>query len=461
MSIIAAYIVPHPPLIIPDVGRGQQKKIQNTVDAYDRIAEQISEIKPETIVVITPHSIMYQDYIHISPGKNASGDLQQFGDFNTSVDVEYDTELVGKIEDLAVQSGVSAGTLGERNKNIDHGALVPLYFIRKYYSDFRAVRISISGLTYSEHYSFGMILREAIKMTGRRTVLIASGDLSHRLKEEGPYSFAEEGPIFDKQVTEAMKTADFMTFLNFSEEFCEAAGECGLRSFIIMAGALDGKAIEPEFHSYEGPFGVGYAVCGFRITGEDSSRQFNRIYNEEHKKRLTHLKENEDEYVRLARLSLESYVRDKKYIQKPDKLPDELINRKAGVFVSLKKDGRLRGCIGTISPVEKSVADEIIRNAVSAGVGDPRFEPVTPDELPELVYSVDVLGEPEPIESESELDVIRYGVIVTKGRKRGLLLPNLEGVNTPKQQVEIALQKAGIHQSESYQMERFEVVRHK
>ncbi|HEX2926000.1 MAG TPA: AmmeMemoRadiSam system protein A, partial [Ruminiclostridium sp.] len=169
----------------------------------------------------------------------------------------------------------------------------------------------------------------------------------------------------------------------------------------------------------------------------------------------------EDPYVRLARLSLETYIRTKKYAAVPDGLPEEMLSRRAGVFVSLKKHGNLRGCIGTISAVTDSIADEILRNAVSSGTEDPRFPPVTESELDELIYSVDVLGEPEPISDSSELDVKRYGVIVVSGRKRGLLLPNLEGVDTIEQQISIAKDKAGIAGSEKFTMERFEVVRHK
>jgi len=142
-------------------------------------------------------------------------------------------------------------------------------------------------------------------------------------------------------------------------------------------------------------------------------------------------------------------------------LSHTLVSNRAGVFVSLKLDGSLRGCIGTISPTTASIADEIIRNAISAGTEDPRFPPVSEDELPRLIYSVDVLGEAEKIESLDELDPVRYGVIVTKGHRRGLLLPNLEGVDTAEEQVSIALRKAGISPNENYQLERFEVVRHK
>lgn len=166
-------------------------------------------------------------------------------------------------------------------------------------------------------------------------------------------------------------------------------------------------------------------------------------------------------YVALAEASLESYVKKSKLLQVPQGLPPEMTNKQAGVFVSIKKNGALRGCIGTISPTMDNIAMEIIRNAVSAGVEDPRFSPVQADELPELTISVDVLDQPEPIQAIDELNVREYGVIVSNGRRRGLLLPNLEGVDTPEEQVGIALQKAGILPHESYQMERFRVVRHK
>ncbi|MDI9493878.1 MAG: AmmeMemoRadiSam system protein A [Bacillota bacterium] len=461
MSIVAAYIVPHPPLIVPEVGRGQERRIQKTVDSYHRVAKEIGELKPETVVVITPHSVMYQDYIHISPGAGSSGDLRGFGAYGSGIKVDYDSELVSHIEKLAGEKGLAAGTLGERDKKLDHGAIVPLYFIEQYSDDYKVVRISISGFTLIEHYRFGKCIQEAVKQLNRRTVIVASGDLSHRLKDDGPYDYAEEGPIFDEQVTKAMAEGDFLAFLKFKESFTEAAGECGLRGFVIMAGALDGMTVNSELLSYEGPFGVGYAVAAFHPTGTDEARRIDVLYEEEEKEERERIRAGEDDYVSLARLSLESYVRNRRYIDRPPGLPKELTKQKAGVFVTLKKHDRLRGCIGTISPVEECIADEIIRNAVSAGTGDPRFDPVTEDELDELVYSVDVLSDPEPIDSIDELDVERYGVIVSKGSRRGLLLPNIEGVTTPQQQVEIALKKAGILPRENYKLERFEVVRHK
>jgi AmmeMemoRadiSam system protein A len=461
MAVVGAFIVPHPPLIVPEVGRGEEKKVSKTIQSYNEVAKRIAELRPDTIIITTPHSIMYSDYFHISPGKKAKGDFSGFRAKDVSFQVDYDEEFVRNLEACAERDGVEAGTLGEKNPELDHGTMVPLYFINQYYKDYQLVRIGLSGLSLPLHYRLGKCVEKTATKLNRRIVFVASGDLSHKLKEEGPYGFAQEGVDFDRQIVEAMKEGDFLKFLEFNPDLCESAAECGLRSFIIMAGALSGKAVESNFLSYEGTYGVGYGVCEYKIVGEASNRNFDEIFTQKQRELARELQKQEDPYVHLARLSLEAYISSGKYAELPEGLPEDMLNRKAGVFVSLKKHGSLRGCIGTISPVTESIAGEILRNAVSAAAEDPRFAPVTEDELDELVYSVDVLAPAEPIGSIVELDVKRYGVIVTSGRKRGLLLPNLEGVDTVEQQVEIAKKKAGIYDNETVSLERFEVVRHK
>lgn len=461
MPLKGAFIVPHPPLLIPEIGDGQEKKIQKTIDAYEKVAKKISELKPDTIVLTTPHSIMYSDYIHISPGDGATGNFREFGAVDVGMRLEYDTEFVYKLCNLAEENNISAGTLGGKKKSLDHGAMVPLYFVNKYYTDYKLVRISISGLSFIEHYKFGKCIKNIAEESNKTVVFIASGDLSHMLKNEGPYGYREEGHIFDREATRAMKSGDFLQFLKFDEEFCNTAAECGLRSFIIMSGGLDGKKVVPELLSYEGPLGVGYAVAAYEIIGDDDNRHFDDIYIENELQRIESLKNEEDDYVKLARQTLESYIINHKIVKSTNDLNPELINNKAGIFVSLKLDGQLRGCIGTTEPTTNCIADEIIQNAIRSGAEDPRFYPVTEEELPRIIYSVDVLGKPEPIASMDDLDPKRYGVVVSKGRRSGLLLPNLEGINTSEEQVSIALKKAGIGHNESYTMERFEVVRHK
>ena len=460
MSILAAVAVPHPPIILPEVGRGEEKKIEKSAAAYRTVMRRVAALRPDTVVVTSPHAVLYQDYFHVSPGRSAQGDMGAFRAREVRIDADYDTEFVDSLSRIAGRAGLPAGTFGERSKALDHGTVIPLYFLNQFCPGCRVVRIGLSGLPPLAHYRLGQCIAEAAESLHRRTVLIASGDLSHKLREDGPYGFAPEGPRFDKQVTDAFRAGDFLSLLRIPAGFADAAAECGLRSFQIMAGALDGRAVTHELLSYEGPFGVGYAVALFEPTGEDPSKNFGVQYQEIERARLAGLKSHEDAYVRLARMSVETYVKTGERASLPASLPAEMLRTRAGAFVSLKKHGRLRGCIGTISPTRGSVAEEILQNAVSAAVDDPRFEPVTPEELPELVYSVDVLGETEEIGSPEQLDVKRYGVIVQNGGRRGLLLPNLEGVDSVGEQIAIARQKAGIRADEPVRLFRFEVVRH-
>jgi len=164
--------------------------------------------------------------------------------------------------------------------------------------------------------------------------------------------------------------------------------------------------------------------------------------------------------VSLAEESVERYIRDAKEIRVPEELTEEM-KEQAGVFVCLKSHGQLRGCIGTFMPTTENVAKEIIRNSIAAATQDPRFACVNCDELEDIEYTVDVLGAPEPVKSLSELDPKRYGVIVSSGHKRGLLLPDLEGVDTVDNQISIAKMKAGIGLDEPVIIHRFEVKRYK
>ncbi len=492
--IEAAFMVPHPPMIVPDIGKGSEKQVEKTIESYQIVAKQIAEIKPDTIIISSPHTVMYADYFHISPGKMAEGSFASFRAPNVCFKAEYDTELVQRIEELSVSEGVSAGTFGEKDKKLDHGTMVPLYFINKVYTDYRLIRVGLSGLDLTEHYRLGMLIRQAVEDTGRRAVYVASGDLSHKLQTYGPYGFSPEGPVYDERIMDICGLGAFGELFDFDEEFLEKAAECGHRSFVMMAGALDGLSVESTALSHEDVTGVGYGICSFMVNNSednnknqqtdnklltknkqsvnnnqqtDNNRHFLDIYLQQKANRLKQRKGSADCYVRLAVNTIESYITNNKKPSAKELLSgfsetevNELILTRAGAFVSIHEHGRLRGCIGTIAPVRESIAEEIISNAISASTKDPRFEPIEESELPYLDVSVDILGEPKVIESKDELDVKRYGVIVSCGSKRGLLLPDLDGVDTVEDQISIAMKKGGIRHWEDYTLERFEVVRH-
>ncbi len=487
MGITAAFMVPHPPMIVPDIGRGSEAKIRETTDAYDRVAREIARIEPETIIITSPHTTMYSNYFHISPGNGAMGDFGNFMAPKVRFDEDYDFELVNHLVDITFEHGFPAGIEGQQEMNLDHGTMVPLYFIRKFYKKGKIVRIGLSGLSLVDHYQLGMYIRQAVDDLGRKAVFVASGDLSHKLQDYGPYGFAPEGPEYDKRIMDVAGRAAFGEMLEFDEGFCDKAAECGHRSFVIMAGAFDGVDVKAEVLSHQDVTGVGYGICTFypdvestasrmaeagsEESGIDKKRYVNpdRRFLEKIVKRLEDMADQSDGYVRLARASLESYIRNKKKISIPDgipsdvmqQLPEEIFSKRAGAFVSIHKNGELRGCIGTIAPTTESVAQEIINNAISASTRDPRFEPITKEELKWLEINVDVLGEPEDIDSMDQLDVKRYGVIVSCGMRRGLLLPDLEGVDDVETQVSIAMRKGGIRPTDDYTLQRFEVIRHK
>lgn len=461
MSMLGAIITPHPPVLLPEVGGGREREIAATDRAMRTAAETVAAWQPDVIIVCSPHTILYRDYFHIAPGDGAVGDMGRFGAPEVRIQASYDTLLREEIIRRAEAEGLHAGTLGQRDPELDHGVLIPLYYLRKAGVRCPIVRMGLSGFSPLDHYRLGKCVQDAVNALGRCAVFLASGDLSHKLKADGPYGYAPEGPQFDDAVTHTMASGDFLEFLTIDPALCERAAECGLRSFQVMAGALDGLAVEPQLLSHEGTFGVGYAIALFPVTGRNDSHCYEKDYLLAKNDRLATRKANEDPWVKLARCSLETYVKTgQRLTSLPEDLPAEMTTQQAGAFVSLHKNGQLRGCIGTIAPTCENLAWEIVQNAVSACSRDPRFSPVRPDELDELEYSVDVLGAPEPVDSPAALDPKTYGVIVSCSGRRGLLLPDLDGVDSVEAQLSIALQKGGIRENEPYKIERFKVVRH-
>jgi len=485
-KIINAYILPHPPIIVPGIGRGREREAERTVEAIRRAAGDIGKDKPTTVILSTPHAPCFRDYVYIADSEVLEGDFAAFGHPGIKMWFQNNKKLAALIAEKAELAGIGAGGLSEPQKRqfdisdrLDHGAMVPLWFIEKELPDFRLVCLSTPFLPFRVLHKFGSCIRAAVEDSDERVVYVASADLSHRLTRDAPAGYHPKGREYDEYLVDKVRRADVEGLLKTDEDFLEKAGECGTRSIVMMFGTLHDRKIETEVYSYEGPFGVGYMIAkvspGEKIDGAEKSVAGSEKSKIRSEKSVTRPEKSgspenvneargagtESDYVRLARESLEAYVRGGNKIKVPDWVPQDFKTRRAGVFVSLKKNGELRGCIGTIGPVRVNIAEEIINNAISAGTQDPRFPAVKEKELAELVYSVDVLGAPEKIESMDELDVKRYGVIVTAGFRRGLLLPDLEGVDTPEQQVAIALQKAGIRPSERYEMERFEVIRYK
>jgi len=490
MTILGAFAVPHPPIIIHGVGRGEERGAQATLDAFHAVARQIATLEPELIILATPHGSLYRDAFTITSGTEAWGDLAEFRDPKDRLELHLDEGFTNALTEQASESGLAYTARPEPANKLDHGCMVPLLFIAQHLkNDFRIARIGICFEDAQAHFRMGQCVARAVATTGRRAVFVASGDLSHRLKKDGPYGFNAAGPQFDELCTRVFAAGDLAALLNFDKRLCEDAGECGLNSFIMMAGVLDGLTFSSELLSYEGPWGVGYGVASFIPQHSIPEQQDETSHQPTTQEGFLDEPDTQTSLidqtaqsqpakpslpVRLAFAALADWLSGYKKpgsttpqvaallgdLNEDDRrVYNDLCTRCAGAFVSFHKGEDLRGCIGTISATRDTLFEEICQNTVSAAAKDPRFPAIKADEVAKLSCSVDILGDAEPVSSIEELDAKRYGVIVSKGWRRGLLLPDLDGVDTPEYQIRIALSKASISPSENYDLERFEVVR--
>jgi len=467
-GIVFAGLSPHPPMLIPEIGRDDLRQVKETQKSMREFAKRVKKAEPDLIITISPHGPVFSDAISILNTHKLHGDFGQFGfpeielSYNLQEDIIKELVRVNKEEDITVaRIDQSSAHKLEINPKLGHGVLVPLYYLEEAgITDLPLVPVTMGMLPYEDLYKFGKIVQLAAMKLGYRVAIIASGDLSHRLTPEAPAGFNPQAKEFDQKLVQALAEDRIEDIFALDRNLIEKAGECGLRPIMIMLGAIDGLAVKPELLSYEGPFGVGYGVITYEIDGSDEERKKLNGLLADRQEKLEEQRKEESDLVRLARKAVEQYALNKELISVPDELTDEM-KKEAGVFVSIKKYGQLRGCIGTIEPVEENVAAEIIRNAYSAGFKDPRFPAVNLNELEELTYSVDILEEPESIELPKELDPRKYGVIVRKGQKSGLLLPRLDGVDTVDKQLEIAKRKAGIPiDEEDVELMRFRVTRY-
>lgn len=345
-------------------------------------------------------------------------------------DVEVDAELAKKI--IAVSEYAREDTLAHQN---EHAVEVQLPFLQYFKPDVKVVPIILAYSNPAAYKKVGEDVARAIKELKKEVVIIASGDMTHY----EPQATAAEK---DGKAIEAMLALDedelTRRFQDLDISMCAHGPAVALISAAKELGVTGAELVKYQTSGdTTGDYAavVGYAGVIFKKTAMHP-------------------------LAALAKETVETFTRSGKKPVPPSSLAPEM-QEKAGVFVSIHKKSALRGCIGTFEAHEENVAGEIITNAISAATHDPRFPAVTPDELDDLDYSVDVLTTPEPVEDKSTLDPKKYGVIVESGWRRGLLLPDLEGVDDVDYQIAICRQKAGIDPEESVQLYRFEVKRYK
>ena len=447
----AAGFFPHPPIMLPEIGGPELSKMAATVEAVEAASALIVSQKPETLVIVSPHNYVFPDGAAIIAAPRLYGNLAAFGYPELSMDVRTDMDLVEEIVHQASQrtdvyplDAAWSDRFGHP-LSVDQGTFVPLYYPRKAGFTGPIVLMAPRFDDYDSMTRLGDIVIKAAKTLGRRIAVIASGDLSHRLLQGSPNGYTPNGAVFDKLVMEALLKQNLSGLSDLSRSFIDEIATCGLPSVYFLFGVLRHFRPVMPVYAYEAPFGVGYGVALYLPEGQEDQVE----------KRAP-----SDIRVRLARESITYYLQHHALMAVPRDLPEELQDQ-AGTFVSLHKGSRLRGCIGTFLPMHLNTASEIIHNAVSAATRDPRFSPVSLEELEDIDISVDVLGKPEAVASASELNPKKYGVIVMSHARTGLLLPDLEGVDTVEQQISIAKEKAGIPPQIQPDLYRFTVDRYK
>lgn len=459
MTILGGALVPHPPtLIAAGVTAEETAELSPIRQSMEALSAKVAALRPETVVFVSPHGSCFTDAFAIKRVLELQGSLH---DGETKVRAVCDLELVDGICREAEDLGISVVAVApgeehfEFSLQLDHGVTVPLYFLNKLISP-QLVSISTSDLGAFDHYRLGAAVRKASAGLGRRALFVASGDLSH--SESDPGERDREAENFDQEVIEILSSERYERLLEMDPEKLDEIAGCGVMPLLALLGAFDGINAGTEILGYENPFGSGYLVALLRPASQKKGLLPNLLSLEHAELKLR--RQQESPPAALARQAVEAYVRFGKSVEVPRELPGYMA-RPAGVFVSLKKGRALRGCIGTTGATTNSVAEEIVQNAINSATKDPRFYPVEKAELDHLIYSVDILHEPEEVQDMSELDHKTYGVFVKCGSRCGLLLPDIEGVRSVEEQVGIAKQKGGIAEDEPHQLFRFRVTRYK
>jgi len=271
-NLVGCALMPHPPLMIPEVGKAELKIIKTTVETANQVAGMLQQGNPQTVVIISPHGPIFEDSVAVSIHPRLRGSMAGFGVPDVTLGFETDNFLIRHIIRNCQRLGINLVELTDDiaknyrvSLNLDHGAFVPLYYLAKAGFKGQIVHLSIGMLAYEEMYTFGKAVQAAIRHMDKRVAVIASGDLSHRLLPEAPAVYHPSGPEFDRQVVEALKNADVKKLLAIDGKLVEEAGQCGLRPIFFLMGAMGGLDVESVHASYEGPFGVGYAVIAYKI----------------------------------------------------------------------------------------------------------------------------------------------------------------------------------------------------
>lgn len=440
--IVFAGLAPHAPILIPGVGDRDREAALDTTASLSRWAARVLRTAPETLVLLTPHSPRRSGELGLWRSSWLRGSFARFGSFDEGVELPLDGTLVDEIEREGRRRGLRFWSIHE--VALDHGALVPLWYLSEAGWKGPVVVVGLSDLDGTQDGFLGEAIASAAARAGRRIAVVASGDMSHRLKPSAPCGFDPRAKNFDRTFVDLLRAGAFERLGRIDGGLRELAAEDVVDPALVAVAACGGDYRGSEVLSYEGPFGVGYCVAVF-FSDEKSSRA-----------REVSLCA---ELPSLARRAIREALKGRRRPPEELEVAGELL-RQGCVFVTLhERSGRLRGCIGTLDPQQPDLARETWANAVSAALQDPRFASLREEELDAIQVSVTLLGPLERVRDLSALNPAEFGVVVSSyDGRRGVLLPGIAGIETAAQQVLIARRKGGIDSDEDIRLERFPAV---
>jgi MEMO1 family protein len=441
MTISCCVLMCHAPIVVPDVAGHRARQCAETTHAMSEIAARICAHEPDVVVVISPHAPRHATRWGICTQSPLSGNFGRFGADHIGVTVpgapQAASRLVPAARDLRLTTREIAGD------NLDHGTLVPLYFLRQAGWDGQTLLIALPQPGTRTEERMGQAIARAAEAAGERWIVLASGDMSHRLNPNAPAGYHPLAKEFDRTFKARIDAGDLRGACAIDPGLREIAAEDVIDSCAVAAGAVGYRSQGHRTYAYEGPFGVGYLEA---VLHEETSPRGAHDYSELRPWPLM---------LNIARSAISARITHNAY--RPPVLPKPW-NNPQGVFVTLRKpDGGLRGCIGHVEPLFAGLAEEVADCAAAAATQDTRFARVAPSELPHLSIEVSLLSRPEPVNDITGLDPKRYGLVVSSGRARGVLLPNVPEVNTIEDQLRIAAAKGQLPPGRPWIIERFEV----
>jgi MEMO1 family protein len=450
-AIAGAVLMPHAPILIPAVAGTRGHAAEASRQAMHAAARFVMSLAPETVVVISPHSPRKPGAFGLWAGDRLQGSFAQFNATQARVTLPSDQNLVKAIRREAGSAGVATWLI--QNHPLDHGALVPLWFLAQAGWAGPTVVVSLNYPDEGGLVGMGNVIRHAASALHRPIAIVASGDMSHCLTPDAPCGFHPEARQFDETFIRLISSGAYQELGDISVELREHAAEDAVDSTMVAFAATGWNASGHQLLSYEAPFGVGYGVailCSSREAADIPGPLMPTL--DIHAGTVL---------PGLARRAVETALNGT--FDCPPAAKGRYLSLHRGVFVTAHHvNGDLRGCMGTIVPACANLVAETWRNARLALLHDDRFAPVSAEELQDLRLEVSVLHPPETVSSLSELDPRRFGVIVsTNDGRRGLLLPGIPEITTPEKQVRLARNKGFIWPHEPVLLQRFEVDRFK